>query len=172
MDLIKGNREIFLYSTAGGSMFPLIRWREYLIVKKIPAEALQPGDVVVFKEDGERPVCHRIVSIEHQNGKRCFHTRGDQSKDEDMPVREEKIIGKVIAIRKKYGLIDPPSSSSSKWSSYSDPHGHRWIRSIFYLKNLLKKGLHFHQSYAIVKNLRNREDDIHEKNHPPDPSDI
>jgi signal peptidase I len=140
MDMIQENRDVFLYSTAGGSMFPLIRWREYVVVKKIPAEILQPGDVVAFREDGERPVCHRIVSIEHQNGKRWFHTQGDQNKDEDMPVMEEKIIGKVIAVRKKYGILEP---SSPEWSSYSDPREHRCARSLFYLKNLLKRVLTF-----------------------------
>lgn len=138
--MIQENRDIFLYSTAGGSMFPLIRWREYVIVKKISAEALQPGDIVVFREDGGRPVCHRIASIEHQNGKRWFHTRGDQHEEEDAPVSEESIIGKVIAVQKKYGLLDP---ASPEWASYYDPREHRWTRGMFKLKNLLKKAFAF-----------------------------
>jgi signal peptidase I len=140
MDMIQENRDVFLYSTAGGSMFPLIRWREYVIVKKIPAEALQPGDVVVFREEGGGPVCHRIVKIEFLNGERWFRTRGDQHEEVDAPVSEQAILGKVIAVRKKYGLLEP---SSPEWSSYSDPREHRWARSLFYLKNLLKRVITF-----------------------------
>jgi len=136
MDLKEKHRDIFLFSTAGGSMFPLIRWREYVIVKKVPAEDLQLGDVVVYRGEGARPVCHRIVSLENRNGRRWFQMRGDQREEDDGPVPAEAIIGKVIAVRKKYGLLEP---SSPEWSSYSDPREHRWTRGLFKLKNLIKK---------------------------------
>jgi signal peptidase I len=136
MDAIQVNEEILLYSTAGGSMFPLIRWKEHLIVKKMTAETLQPDDIIVFQEDGEHPVCHRIVMIQNQNGKRCFFTKGDRNRDGDMPVLEQAIIGKVIAVKKKYGLLE---YVSSEWSSSASRHHNFLACSTFYLKNFLKK---------------------------------
>jgi len=121
-------------------MFPLIRWRECLIVKKTSAEVLQPGDVIVFCEERERPVCHRIVRIENQGGRRLFHTKGDRNDEEDAPVPEEKIIGKVIAIRKKYRLIE---CSSPEWSSYSNRYDHLLARGIFSLKTGIKRVIDF-----------------------------
>jgi signal peptidase I len=140
MDLKENNRDLFLFSTVGGSMFPFIRWREYVIVKKVPAEDLQLGDVVVYREEGRHPVCHRIVSLENRNGKRWFCTRGDQREEDDGQVSAESIIGKVIAVRKKYGLLEP---SSPEWPSCSDPREHRWSRGLFKLKNLIKKAVLF-----------------------------
>jgi signal peptidase I len=140
MDAIPVSKNILLYYTSGGSMFPFIRWRECLIVKKTSSEALQPGDIVVFREDRERPVCHRIVRIENKFGRRWFYTKGDQNDEEDAPVPDEKIIGKVIAIRKKYRLIE---CSSPEWSSYSNRHDHLLARSIFSLKTRMKKVVAF-----------------------------
>lgn len=140
MDSIQENKDLFLYTTAGGSMFPFIRWREYVIVKKVAGETLQPGDVVVFREDSGHAVCHRIVAIDVRSGKRWFRTKGDQRREDDAPVPEQAILGKVIAVRKKYGLLEP---ASPEWASYADPRGHRLSRSLFRLKTRLKRMVDF-----------------------------
>ena len=116
-------------------MFPFIRWREQLIVKIIKTNLLQPGDIIVFQENGGRPIGHRIIRIEHQNGKRHFYTKGDRNSDEDRPVTEGMIIGKVIAIRKKNRLVE---CSSPEGSSLADTGPLFLTYGMFYLKNIMK----------------------------------
>jgi len=115
--MIGKSSDMFLCSTAGGSMYPLIRWTDHLLVKKTPAENLRIGDIIVFQVASGKPVCHRITRIEYQDGVLQIYARGDRNVHEEGPLSVECIAGKVIAIGKKTGSMRCPNWNRPR------PHG-------------------------------------------------
>lgn len=103
--MIKEDDYFLLYPTKGESMFPFIHWDECIVVKKMPADLIRLGDVIVFGADGKQKVCHRVVKIEERDGLLWFHTKGDRNRFCDKPLRQEKILGRVVALRRKTVLV-------------------------------------------------------------------
>jgi signal peptidase I len=106
--MIKTEGDILLYSTTGASMFPFVRWNEYIVVKKVSPKAIRYGDIAVFSYNGRIKFCHRVVKIEEKDGNLWFQTKGDRNSFPDTPVREEMLLGKVIAVKRRLSLIGLP----------------------------------------------------------------
>lgn len=104
--MIKEREEFSLYSTTGFSMFPFIRSDDYVLVKDVPPEAIQPGDAIVFGSGDKNKVCHRVVKIEERNGALWFHTKGDRANSCGRPVEASQVLGKVIGIKRKIRFIE------------------------------------------------------------------
>lgn len=103
--MIQENRNLLLYSTSGASMFPFIRWNEYILVKRVPLDSISLGDAIVFGAQGKDKICHRVVRVEEVSGKFWFYTKGDKNKFFDGPVSQGKILGRVIAIKRRGRFI-------------------------------------------------------------------
>lgn len=93
-------------------MFPFIIWNEYIIVKKINPQQLKINDVILFN-NGQKKVCHRLKKIFKKNKRLFFQTKGDHNKFFDQPIEEKKVLGKIIAIKRKMGLIKISSQSEN-----------------------------------------------------------
>ena len=70
-----------------------------MVVKGVPIEELQPGDVIVYKFPNTEPIIHRIVAVEDDG----LYTKGDNNLAMDQengaiapPVTEEYVQGKAI----------------------------------------------------------------------------
>ena len=76
------------------SMYPTIKTGDVLMV--VPKDEYQIGDIVAF-EDGSMIVTHRIID---QNEDGSFVTKGDYvgNSADDMPLKEQYIIGKVVNV--------------------------------------------------------------------------
>lgn len=106
-NMIKEDSDFLLYSTWGSSMFPFICGGDYILVKRVPLEIIQPGDVIVFESDNKEKICHRVVEIEKKDSILWFHTKGYKNNSYGIsPVRQEKVLGKVVAIRRKSSVIE------------------------------------------------------------------
>jgi signal peptidase I len=127
---------MFLYATAGGSMYPLIRWTDYLLVRKTPAERLHVGDVIVFQVDSGKPVCHRITRLEYENSVLQIYARGDRNVHEEGPLSAECITGKVIAVGEKNRIHEMSELESISWAGRVNLF---LLCTVFYLKNRLKR---------------------------------
>jgi len=94
---------VFPSVIVSGSMLPVIKVGDVIIVQKVPPEQVQTGDIIQFKTENIR-VAHRVIDIKEENKQRVLITKGDnnQSADTD-PVLPEQVIGKVIGIVPKVG---------------------------------------------------------------------
>lgn len=84
---------------AGSSMKPLIFPGTDLEVRPVPAEALRPGDVLLF-HDGTRLVAHRLVRrIDDPERGRLFFVQGDNRRDVEGPFPADAILGRIERVR-------------------------------------------------------------------------
>jgi len=135
--MVKDNREFSLYSTRGSSMFPFIRGDEYVFVKKVPPETIRPGDTIVFEFNAKTKVCHCVVEIQRRDSILWFYTAGYKNRSPDTcPIRQEKVMGKVFAIKRKSNII---RLSTEGLQSLLFKFDCFLTESIFYIKKFLAK---------------------------------
>jgi signal peptidase len=88
---------------ATGSMEPLIKPGDVIIVKKVDPETLVVGDIIQFRKDGVL-ISHRIIDEYEENKVKYYITKGDNNSVADHdPVGLEQIKGKVIHVVPKIG---------------------------------------------------------------------
>jgi len=139
--MIEENNDFLLYSTWGGSMFPFIRGGDSILVKKVPLETIEAGDAIVFESDAKVKVCHRVVRIEKKESALWFHTKGYKNKPCDVhPVSQERVLGKVVAINRKAGIITLPVKGLQNLFFKCDCFLNE---TIFYMKKFLAKMVFF-----------------------------
>ncbi len=87
-----------------GSMEPVIKPGDIVLVKKIAGEEAVVGDVIQFYEpEGKLNITHRVMAI-NQEGTRLLETKGDNNAVPDStPVAMEQVKGKVIRVIPKIG---------------------------------------------------------------------
>lgn len=79
-----------------GSMEPVFASGDLVLVKEVPADSLNEGDIIAFRE-GNAVVTHRIMTITAEDGARHFVTKGDNNNVEDrIAVTDDKIEGKYL----------------------------------------------------------------------------
>ncbi|MCS7112116.1 MAG: signal peptidase I [Ignisphaera sp.] len=69
--------QITLAIVRGGSMYPLLRDGDLVIV--VPTHTIDLGDVIVYRNDREEFVIHRVVAKLECNGKTLYVTKGDNN---------------------------------------------------------------------------------------------
>jgi|SRR5579863_5495931 len=86
----------------GTSMLPSIWPGDVLSIEHAPGKDVVPGDIVLVARDG-RFFVHRLIK------KRGSHwiTRGDSLPQNDPPLAEAQVLGKVSLIHRKTGDIVP-----------------------------------------------------------------
>lgn len=89
-----------------GSMEPTIHVNDVVLIKEVPQNQINNGDIISFKSGGDI-ITHRIINIENtESGMLLYTTKGDANNIED----EEKIIfedieGKYVGKIPKIGKI-------------------------------------------------------------------
>jgi len=89
-----------------GSMEPLIKPGDIVLVQKMPGEEAQLGDIIqYFHLEEEIHITHRVIGIEETDKKR-LQTKGDNNPSADSdPVLLEQVKGKIIATIPKAGWL-------------------------------------------------------------------
>jgi len=59
------------------------------------------GDVIVFRGNSPNPIIHRVISIQEEQGKVFYTTKGDANSDSskelgEMHISQEKVLGKAV----------------------------------------------------------------------------
>ena len=89
-----------VFTVATGSMIPVYKVGDTILVKKVDIDSLKVDDVVTYlgeKDDfAKRVVTHRIKDIEETDEGKVFHTQGDANPTEDPTIRGNQIYGKVV----------------------------------------------------------------------------
>jgi signal peptidase I len=86
----------------GTSMLPSIWPGDVVSVERKPGQQIVPGDVVLVARPG-RFFVHRLIE-KHNSG---WITRGDSLPQNDEPVAEAQVLGKVFLIQRKNGAVVP-----------------------------------------------------------------
>ena len=87
------------FEVATGSMSNTIEIGDVVIVKI--TKEVKENEIIVYSEDNNF-ITHRLIKID-ENGK--FITKGDANNSEDKPIEEAQILGKVIYIIPKIGIL-------------------------------------------------------------------
>jgi signal peptidase I len=123
--------DIIVTEAVGQSMRPTIVSGERIAIDSSKIGELKPGDIIAFQNRGLL-VCHRIVNIREENGKRLFTTAGDAHDHPDsFEIQTGQIAGKVVKIIKR------------PFSFYF----------LFYLKRAIKSVLEFFGIYDLSREV-------------------
>ena len=104
MDQAQEISEISFFQDNGWSMWPFLRGKEKLIVKKISISDLRVGDLMLYKAD-KNLICHRLVKKTQDKNRYIIYARGDASLGLPDLVKEEMFLGKVIGVVKNNKII-------------------------------------------------------------------
>lgn len=89
-----------------GSMEPVIKTGDLIIVKDISETHIKEGDIITFKLNSDTLVTHRVVEIYKQNGDISFKTKGDANNvEDDELVIGDDLVGKYIFRIPAFGYL-------------------------------------------------------------------
>jgi signal peptidase I len=86
----------------GTSMLPSVWPGDLLSIEHAPGKDMVPGDIVLVARDA-RLFVHRLIEKDDDE----WITRGDSLPQNDPPVAEAQVLGRVSLIRRKTGVIVP-----------------------------------------------------------------
>jgi signal peptidase len=87
-----------------GSMRPNLDVGDVVIIAKVSADIIKPGDIIQFGEAEGVTTVHRVVEVREIEGKRVFITQGDANRAPDPdPVLTDNVVGKMILNIPKVG---------------------------------------------------------------------
>ena len=142
-DLLKSNQDVII-EVGGYSMYPSLKPRDLITIRRIEKDQLEIGDIIVFNK-GNKWIAHRIRKAYFDDGKRFFITKGDSCKTEDLPVNELNVVAKVIAFSRKGEIFDIRSTLSyfkndrtTQKSAILFLFIRIWIRLIFLKRKIFK----------------------------------
>lgn len=138
------------YVIVSGSMEPIIKIKDAVLIKRVNPDSIQRGDVVTYLSNDESyygiMITHRVVNIQEENGEKIYYTKGDHNETVDRsPIKGDQIYGKVVMRIPKIGYI-----------KYFLVSSYGWIIAIV----IPSLGIII---YDILKILRNVKDDRKEK---------
>ncbi len=91
-------------SVSGGSMAPFVKAGCRVIIRRIPAKRLLPGDIVFALQPGKSVVLHRIVWKKTGPSRDyIFYLAGDNNRFLDAKVSAESILGCAVEIIDSHG---------------------------------------------------------------------
>ncbi|MFH1007105.1 MAG: signal peptidase I [Candidatus Latescibacterota bacterium] len=93
------------FRVIGDSMEPVIRLGDQVFVRETSGWDLSPGDVILYR-NGSAYCTHRFVRRFIKDHTVFYLTKGDRFRDFDIPFTEDRILGKVVATRRKDHRID------------------------------------------------------------------
>lgn len=87
----------YALTVKSGSMEPTISTGSVVFVKDVPAETVEEGDVITYRDDGGNFITHRVVDDQSTESGIKFITKGDANEDTDgEPVYRSDFVGVVM----------------------------------------------------------------------------
>ncbi len=124
-DLLLAGRSVRLRAR-GGSMSPLVRDGDLILVRPIDADVVRVGDVVIVRDEPDRLVVHRVVRRHSGPGGPAFTVQGDQVVRPDGVFPAAQLYGRVVTIERDgrrieldgpaMGLLGRLAALRSRWS--------------------------------------------------------
>lgn len=92
------DQEIENVPVSGDSMEPTFKSGDTLLAVEVDnVTKLETGDIIIYQHSG-KPIAHRIVDIQKQDGNYRFKTRADKYPSEEYWVSEEDVHALVIGV--------------------------------------------------------------------------
>lgn len=85
------------FTANGSSMLPLIKDNDSLLITPVTSNQIRFGDVLLFVNDLEIPLVHRVIRIEKHSNDRVFEMKGDQAQSTDGWITTDQILGRLEA---------------------------------------------------------------------------
>lgn len=85
----------------GNSMKPVINPGDKVFIEKAKIKNIKVGEIVVFYQN-KKLVAHRVTRIKNKH----IITKGDNSFFFDRPLKQNEVLGKVVKIEGKYGILN------------------------------------------------------------------
>ena len=102
--------DIIPLAVLSGSMDPMMRVGDMILVAKVNPEAVEPGDIIAFKDPAGRKniiITHRVIAYDEDGG--GFKTKGDACEDPDQfIVKQEDVVGKPVFLVPFVGYLFGP----------------------------------------------------------------
>lgn len=90
-------------SVLTGSMRPRLKPGDMAVIKSIPPEKINSGDIITFKTNESILVTHRVTDVTGGKDGLMFQTKGDANNvNDEKQVSEDKVVG-VMAFSIPYG---------------------------------------------------------------------
>jgi signal peptidase I len=104
---------------SGISMLPTLWPGDCLTIQSHSFEQVQPGDLVLYARSG-RLFIHRVMRKCRIGEEHCLIARGDCMTEDDPPIHETDLLGKVTLIHRRNtrivpGLKMPPARLLTAW---------------------------------------------------------
>jgi len=113
LQVIQG--DIILLVVLSGSMEPMMRVGDIVVVYKVNPETIEPGDIIAFKDPSGRKnviITHRVIAYD-KNGE-GFRTKGDACEEPDQfVVKKEDVVGKPVFLVPFAGYLFGPKGSKT-----------------------------------------------------------
>lgn len=98
------------YVIISGSMEPIIKVKDAVVIRRVEEPDIKVGDVVTYRSLDEAfygiLITHRVVNIDEKNGEKVYITKGDSNLTIDRtPVYFSQIQGKVVMRIPKIGYL-------------------------------------------------------------------
>lgn len=88
---------------SGNSMYPLLRHgRDTIILEHARGEECRKYDVILYQRENGQYVLHRIIGCKEDG----FILRGDHQYVKEFSVRNDQVIGKMVAFKRKGKICD------------------------------------------------------------------
>jgi signal peptidase len=94
-----------LLSVQTGSMMPVFRPGDALIVESVTAPQLRPGEIISYQSplDPRLIISHRLIKIDRRTG--WLTTRGDALQTTDQPFPPGRVVGRAVTVAPRLGRI-------------------------------------------------------------------
>lgn len=99
----------------GNSMYPLIQQGNLCRFVPYESSILKKGDVILYYSHSDQLIAHRFVSIKKINHQVLFQLKGDTNLGFDQLIEEERILGKLVNIKKSYKTVNPEHRMARLW---------------------------------------------------------
>jgi len=94
------------FQARGGSMHPMVRDGDVLLVKAVKPSMIKVPDVVLFVNDLGYAVVHRVIRKRNHQGIHWFTLQGDQAGQIDGIFPQNQIMGKLISLERNGDTVE------------------------------------------------------------------
>lgn len=108
------------YIIVSGSMEPIIKINDAIVIKRTDSTNIKVGDVITYKSVEPSyygiMITHRVIDIINENGEIKYITKGDHNETRDInPISVDQVYGKVIMRIPKIGYIQYFLATAYGW---------------------------------------------------------
>ena len=108
------------YVIVSGSMEPIIKIRDAIIIKRVEDSDIEVGDVITYKSTDPSfygiMITHRVIEIVEENGTVKYMTKGDNNETRDPQlVTKDQVYGEVVMRIPKVGYLQYFLATAYGW---------------------------------------------------------